>query len=48
MLASIRRFAHEIASVSWRHQAALLISVFDAPGTASSSLRTVARMWPTR
>jgi len=45
-LASIRRFAHEIASVSWRHQAALLISVFDAPGTASSSLRTVVRTEP--
>jgi AcrR family transcriptional regulator len=45
-LASLRRFAHEIANVSWRHQAALQISVFDAPGTASSSLRTVVRTEP--
>jgi AcrR family transcriptional regulator len=45
-LASLRTFAHEIADVSWRHQAALQISVFDAPGTASSSLRTVVRTEP--
>ncbi len=32
--------------MSFRHQAALLISVFDAPGTASSSLRTVVHAEP--
>ena len=45
-LGSLHGFAHEIANVSWRHQAALQISVFDAPGTASSSLRTVVRTEP--
>ncbi len=45
-LASLRTFAHQIANVSWGHQAALQISVFDAPGTASASLRTVVRTEP--
>jgi AcrR family transcriptional regulator len=45
-LASLYRFARDIADASWQHQAALTISVFDAPGTASSSLRTVVRTEP--
>ncbi|MBV9793990.1 MAG: TetR/AcrR family transcriptional regulator [Actinobacteria bacterium] len=45
-LASLYTFARDIANVSWGHQAALAISVFDAPGTASSSLRTVVRTEP--
>jgi AcrR family transcriptional regulator len=45
-VAALRAFAHEIADVSFRHQAALQISVFDAPTTASSSLRTVVHAEP--
>ena len=45
-VAALRAFAHEIANVSFRHQAALQISVFDAPATASSSLKTVVHAEP--
>jgi AcrR family transcriptional regulator len=45
-LAALRAFALEIAAVSVRHQAALHISMFDAPTTASSSLKTVVHAEP--
>ena len=45
-LAALRAFAQEIAAVSFRHQAALHISMFDAPTTASSSLKTVVHAEP--
>jgi AcrR family transcriptional regulator len=54
-LPALRAYAQAIAAVSFRHPAALQISVFDAPTTASSSLKTVVhaepasvdRMWRT-
>ncbi|HEY5351928.1 MAG TPA: TetR/AcrR family transcriptional regulator [Streptosporangiaceae bacterium] len=54
-LSALRAFALEIAAVSFRHPAALQISLFDAPTTASSSLKTVVhaerasvdRLWRT-
>jgi AcrR family transcriptional regulator len=45
-LAGLRAFALEIAAVSFRHQAALQITMFDAPTTASSSLKTVVHDEP--
>ena len=45
-LSALRAFALEIAAVSFRHQAALQISLFDAPTTASSSLKTVVHAEP--
>ena len=45
-LAALRAFARDIAEVSFRHQAALQISLFDAPTTASSSLKTVVHAEP--
>lgn len=45
-LAALRAFARDIAAVSFRHQAALQIAMFDAPSTASSSLKTVVRAEP--
>jgi AcrR family transcriptional regulator len=39
-LSALRALALEIAAVSFRHPAALQISLFDAPTTASSSLIT--------
>jgi AcrR family transcriptional regulator len=45
-LAALRAFVRAIADVSFRHQAALQISVFDAPATASSSLKTVVHAEP--
>ncbi len=45
-LSALRAFAREIAEVSFRHQAALQISMFDAPSTASSSLKTVVHAEP--
>jgi len=54
-LSALRALALEIAAVSFRHPAALQISLFDAPTTASSSLKTVVhaerasvdRLWRT-
>jgi len=45
-LSALRAFALEIAAVSFRHPAALQISLFDAPTTASSSLKTVVHAEP--
>jgi AcrR family transcriptional regulator len=45
-LAALRAFARDIAAVSFRHQAALQIAMFDAPTTASSSLKTVVHAEP--
>jgi AcrR family transcriptional regulator len=43
---ALRLFTREVAEVSFRHQAALQIRMFDAPSTASSSLRTVIHADP--
>ncbi len=43
---ALRLFTREIAEVSFRHQAALQIRMFDAPSTASSSLKTVIHADP--
>jgi AcrR family transcriptional regulator len=43
---ALRLFAREVAMVSFRHRAALQISMFDAPATASSSLKTVVHAEP--
>lgn len=45
-MASLKSFAGDIAHLSFHHQAALQISVCDAPATASSSLKTVVRAEP--
>jgi AcrR family transcriptional regulator len=45
-LGALRAFAQEIAEVSSRHRAALQICMFDAPTTASSSLKTVVHAEP--
>ncbi len=45
-LSALRAFALEIAAVSFRHPAALQISLFDAPTTASPSLKTVVHAEP--
>jgi AcrR family transcriptional regulator len=45
-LPALRAYAQAIAAVSFRHPAALQISVFDAPTTASSSLKTVVHAEP--
>jgi AcrR family transcriptional regulator len=45
-LSALRAFALEIAAVSVRHPAAQQISLFDAPTTASSSLKTVVHAEP--
>lgn len=45
-LAALLAFVRAVADVSFRHQAALQISVFDAPATASSSLKTVVHAEP--
>lgn len=45
-LAALRSFARDVAEVSGRHRAAVQISKFDAPSTASSSLKTVVRALP--
>jgi len=45
-LTALRRFTSEIAALCFRHQAALQIRMFDAPSTASSSLRTVIHAAP--
>jgi AcrR family transcriptional regulator len=43
---ALRLFTREIAEVSFQHQAALQIRMFDAPSTASSSLKTVIHADP--
>jgi AcrR family transcriptional regulator len=43
---ALRLFIREVAAVSFRHQAALQIRMFDAPSTASSSLKTVIHADP--
>ena len=45
-LTALRLFTREVAEVSFRHQAALQIRMFDAPTTASSSLKTVIHADP--
>jgi AcrR family transcriptional regulator len=45
-LPALRAYAQAIAAVSFRHTAALQISQFDAPTTASSSLKTVVHAEP--
>jgi AcrR family transcriptional regulator len=45
-LGALRAFARQIAEVSSRHRAALQICMFDAPSTASSSLKTVVHAEP--
>ena len=45
-LPALRAYAQAIAAVSFRHPAALQISLFDAPTTASSSLKTVVHAEP--
>jgi AcrR family transcriptional regulator len=45
-VAALRGFAREIADTSFRHRAALQISMFDAPSTASASLKTVVHAEP--
>jgi AcrR family transcriptional regulator len=44
--ATLRLFTREIAAVSFRHRAAVQIRMFDAPSTASPSLRTVIHADP--
>jgi AcrR family transcriptional regulator len=43
---AVRLFTREVAEVSFRHPAALQIRMFDAPSTASSSLKTVIHADP--
>jgi AcrR family transcriptional regulator len=43
---ALRAFAREVAGVSFRHKAALQLTVFDAPAAASSSLKTIVRGEP--
>ncbi len=43
---ALRLFAREIALVSFQHRAALQITMFDAPATASASLKTVVHAEP--
>jgi AcrR family transcriptional regulator len=43
---ALRLFTREIAAVSFRHPAAVQIRMFDAPSTASPSLRTVIHADP--
>jgi AcrR family transcriptional regulator len=45
-LGALRAFARDIAGVSARHRAAVQICAFDAPSTASSSLKTVVHAEP--
>jgi AcrR family transcriptional regulator len=45
-LTALRLFTAEIAGLSFRHQAALQIRMFDAPSTASSTLKTVIHAAP--
>lgn len=45
-LSALRAFARDITGVSSRHRAALQICMFDAPSTASSSLKTVVHAEP--
>jgi AcrR family transcriptional regulator len=45
-LTALRLFTREIAELSFRHQAALQIRMYDAPSTASSSLKTVIHAAP--
>jgi AcrR family transcriptional regulator len=45
-LTALRLFTAEIAKLSFRHQAALQIRMFDAPSTAGSSLKTVIHAAP--
>jgi AcrR family transcriptional regulator len=45
-LRALRLFTREVTEVSFRHQAALQIRMFDAPTTASSSLKTVIHADP--
>jgi AcrR family transcriptional regulator len=45
-LTALRLFTREIAELSFRHQAALQIRMFDAPSTASSTLKTVIHATP--
>jgi AcrR family transcriptional regulator len=45
-VAALRAFARDIAELSHRHRAALKICRFDAPPTASASLKTVVRAQP--
>jgi AcrR family transcriptional regulator len=45
-VAALRAFARDIAEISHRHRAALKICRFDAPPTASASLKTVVRAQP--
>jgi len=45
-LTALRLFTTEIAELSFQHQAALQIRMFDAPSAASSSLKTVIHAAP--
>ena len=45
-MAALRQFTREIAAVSFRHPAAVQIRMFDAPSTASPSLKTVIHADP--
>jgi AcrR family transcriptional regulator len=45
-MAALRTFARRIAHVSFRHQAALQLSVSDAPAAATSGLKTVVHAEP--
>lgn len=45
-LGALRAFAREVAEVSARHRAAVQISMYDAPSTAGSSLKTVVHAEP--
>ncbi len=45
-VAALRQFTREIAAVSFRHPAAVQIRMFDAPSTASPSLKTVIHADP--
>ena len=45
-LTALRQFTREIAAVSFRHAAAVQIRMFDAPSTASPSLKTVIHADP--
>jgi len=45
-VAALRAFARDIAEVSGRHRAAVQISMYDAPTTASPSLKTLVHAEP--
>jgi AcrR family transcriptional regulator len=45
-VAALRSFARDVAEVSHRHRAALKITMYDAPATAGSGLKTVVHAQP--